>query len=88
MEHRKSSEIRAPKLSETVGGRRTAMRLMRRQSTGVTAVYEPDPVAAGNGTRVLIFESAVAGTTRVTQFPQDWSRLSDDELVALRRAAR
>lgn len=87
MEQRRSSETRAPRLSETLGGRRTAMRMMHRKSTGMTAVYEQDPTAQDAGARTLVFESVVAGTTRVAQFPENWSRLSDDELAALRRAA-
>lgn len=86
MEHRNSQELRAHRPSQTLGARRTAMRMMNRRSTGVTAVYEQDPTAQDAGARTLIFES-VSGATRVTKFPQDWQRLSDDELSALRRAA-
>lgn len=86
MEHRNSKEVRAPRLSQTLGARRTAMRMMNRKSTGVTAVYEQDPISVEAGSRTLVFES-VAGCTRVQQFPPDWQRLSDDELAALRRAA-
>jgi hypothetical protein len=86
MEHRNSQEIRAPRPSQTLGARRTAMRMMNRKSTGVTAVYEQDPMAQDAGIRTLVFES-IAGCTRVTKYPADWGRLSDDELAALRRAA-
>lgn len=87
MENRKSGETRAPRPSQTLGGRRTQMRMMNRRSTGIMAVYEPDPTAQEGGARVLIFESALAGTTKVTQFPENWGRMSDEELAALRRAA-
>ena len=86
MDHRNSQEIRTPRPSQTLGARRTAMRMMNRKSTGVTAVYEQDPTAQDAGTRTLIFEW-MAGKAQVTQFPADWHKLSDDELAALRRAA-
>ena len=62
MEHRKSLEITAPSaqpapvparpsqaLRQTTGARRTAMRIMQRKSTGITAVYEQDPLATQAG---------------------------------------
>ena len=88
MDQRNSQEIPAPRPTArpTTGVRRTAMRVMRRQSAGIVAVYEQDPVASQAGTRTLVFESASA-CTRLTQFPEQWQLLSDDELAALRRSA-
>jgi len=86
MSHRDSKEVRAPRPSQTLGGRRTAMRLMRRQSVGMVAVYEQDPTAQEAGTRALVFEM-IGGCKRVVEFPADWQRLSDDELSAIRRSA-
>lgn len=85
MEHRKSREIAAPSARPTLGTRRTAMRVMHRKSQGIVAVYEQDPTANEAGTRTLVFESATS-CARVVNFPAEWHRLSDDELVALRRA--
>ena len=100
MEKRRSLEVTAPtgnpaqnapapraRPSQMTGSRRTAMRIMTRKSVGVVAVYEQDPTVENSGTRALVFESG-KGTTRVEQFPADWQRLSEEELAALRRAAR
>jgi len=87
MEQRKSQEIPAQRPTRpTTGVRRTAMRVMQRKSVGIMAVYEQDPVAAQAGTRTLVFESASV-CTRLSQFPEQWQLLSDDELAALRRSA-
>ena len=85
MEQRKSQEIAAPSGRPTLGTRRTAMRVMHRKSQGIVAVYEQDPIATEAGTRTLVFESATS-CARLANFPAEWQRLSDDELVALRRA--
>ena len=62
------------------------MRVMHRKSVGVMAVYEQDPIAADAGMRMLVFESPSL-CTRVVNFPAEWQRLSDEELVAIRRAS-
>jgi hypothetical protein len=85
---RPSQEMRAPALSgtrNTLGARRTKMRVLHRRSQGIVAVYEQDPTV-DDTTPKLVFESP-AKCTRVTQYPAEWQRLSDDELVALQRAA-
>ena len=56
-------------------------------SCGLVAVYEQDPVAAQAGTRTLVFESPSV-CVRLSQFPEQWQLLSDDELAALRRSAK
>ena len=60
------------------------MRVMHRKSCGIMAVYEQDPVATEAGKRTLVFESP-ASCTRVANFPEEWQRLSDDELATIRR---
>ena len=85
MEQRNSKEMTAPSARQTLGSRRTAMRVMHRKSMGIVAVYEQDPPAASAGSRTLVFESPTS-CTRVSDFPSEWQRLSDDELAAIRRA--
>jgi hypothetical protein len=85
MQQRNSREIAPPSARPTMGVRRTAMRVMHRKSQGIVAVYEQDPTAAEAGIRTLVFES-VTSCARLSSFPAEWQRLSDDELVALRRA--
>jgi len=100
MEHRKSLEITlpsAPRPSDATtapaapgtrtksGTRRTAMRVMNRKSVGMMAVYEQDPTITEAGTRQLVFESTKS-CTRVTNFPADWQKLTEEELVAIRRS--
>ena len=93
MERRNSQEIpaappQAPakRPSQTMGTRRTMLRMMKRQSVGLVAVYEQDPQASEAGTRTLVFEM-LTGKVRVTHFPPDWQRLTDDELSRIRRSA-
>ena len=84
---RPSQEMRAPSISSarnTLGARRTKMRVLHRKSQGIVAVYEQDPTL-DDTTRSLVFESPVK-CTRLSQFPAEWQRMSDDELIALQRA--
>lgn len=83
---RPSQELRAPSARSTLGARRTKMRVLHRKSQGIVAVYEQDPTADEVGARTLVFESP-AKCVRLSQFPAEWQRLSDDELVAIQRAA-
>ena len=83
---RNSQEMTAPSPRTTAGFRRTAMRVMQRKSQGIVAVYEQDPTVADAGKRLLVFETPKC-CTRVTQFPEAWQRLSDDELVAIQHKA-
>lgn len=84
MERRDSREIPAPSARHTMGTRRTKMRVLHRKSQGIVAVYEQDPTVAEAGSRTLVFESTTK-CTRVTDFPPEWQRLSEDELVAIQR---
>lgn len=80
--------MRAPSARQTLGARRTKMRVLHRKSQGIVAVYEQDPIAVDAGApRTLVFETP-ASCTRITQFPPEWQRLSDDELVAIQRGVR
>lgn len=85
MEHQGSEDgAKAPR--NTSASRRTAMRLMQRKSQGLVAVYEQDPETPDTDARALVFESR-AHKVQVTPVPTEWQRLSDDDLVALQRAA-
>lgn len=77
---------RASRAVDARGTRRTMMRVMQRKSVGMVAVFEQDP-GAGATQRTLVFESPTF-CTRVTNFPAEWQRMTDDELAALRRAAQ
>ena len=85
MENRDSKPMAAPDLNSTRGTRRTKMRVMQRKSVGVMAVYEQDPTVDNAGSRMLVFEMP-AGSKKVSEFPPEWHRLTDDELAAIRRA--
>ena len=67
---------------QTLGARRLKMRVMHRKSVGIVAVYEQDPPQS-DGKRALVFESSNV-CTRVDQYPDEWQRLSDEELTAIR----
>lgn len=83
MEQRNSKEMPAQEARNTLGLRRTKLRVLHRKSQGIVAVYEQDPTPAETE-RTLVFETP-AQCTRITQFPDYWQRLSDDELVAIQR---
>jgi hypothetical protein len=86
MDQRKSREIPALPAPD-LGKRRTQMRVLHRKSQGIVAVYEQDPIAVEKGARTLVFETP-ASCTKVAQFPSEWQRLSDDELVRIQREGR
>ena len=84
---RPSQEMRVPSVPSTrntLGARRTKMRVLHRKSQGIVAVYEQDPTL-DDSARTLVFESPVK-CTRLSQYPVEWQRLSDDELIALQRS--
>src|SRR5262245_8676575 len=81
-----SSKHRTSRVVDARGTRRTMMRVMQRKSVGMVAGYEQDE-KAGATQRTLVFEST-SFCTRVTNFPAEWQRLTDDELATLRRAAQ
>jgi len=58
------------------------MRMVRTPVHGIVLIYEADPVAGENGQRTLVFESGKT-VEQLSQFPQDWRRMSDDDLLAL-----
>lgn len=61
--------------------RRVAMRVIQ-NGLQMMAVFEMDPVRPGEA-RALVFE-ATDSWIRIDDFPADWHRLPDDELLALR----
>jgi hypothetical protein len=73
-----------PKSRETIGGRRAAMRVVQ-AGTRMVVVYEQDPTSAELGARTLVFESGDS-IVRLAQYPADWRKLKDDELLALPKA--
>ena len=85
--HRDSQEVRQQQQTTraSVGNRRTAMKVLQRKSQGVVLVYELEPMVVNAGPRLLCFES-VKTTRQIEQFPDDWRRLADDDLIALSRS--
>ena len=71
------------KARATIGGRRAAMRVVMDSLNGMIVIYEQDATALEPGPRTLVFESTT-GTIRLERFPEDWRRMSDDALLALR----
>ena len=70
-----------PKSRETVGGRRAAMRVVTAGSRMVI-VYEQDPTASDTGPRMLVFESGDS-IVRLAEYPAEWRKMRDEELLAL-----
>ena len=71
------------KARATIGGRRAAMRVVMDCLNGMVVVYEQDSTPLEAGPRTLVFEST-SGAQRLEKFPEDWRRMSDDALLALR----
>lgn len=71
------------RVRSTIGGRRAAMRVVMDRLNGMVVVYEQDSTPLEAGPRTLVFESP-SGTHRLGKFPEDWRRMSDDALLALR----
>jgi hypothetical protein len=70
-----------PKSRETIGGRRAAMRVVQAGSR-LVVVYEQDPLATDAGPRELVFESGDS-IVRLAQYPADWRKMKDEDLLAL-----
>lgn len=81
---RDSQEVRQQQQTTraSVGNRRTAMKVLQRKSQGVVLVYELEPMVVNAGPRLLVFET-VKATKQTEEFPDDWRRLSDDDLIAI-----
>lgn len=72
------------KVRNTIGGRRAAMRVVMDRLNGMVVVFEQDASSSlAAGPRELVFE-AQSGLFRLEKFPDDWRRLSDEELLSLR----
>lgn len=56
------------------------MRVVMDRLNGMVVVFEQDLAA---GQRELVFETQ-SGLFRLEKFPDDWRRLSDEELLSLR----
>lgn len=67
----------------TIGGRRAAMRVVMDRLNGMIVVYEQDTTTSPDGPRQLVFESTT-GMIRLDAYPEEWRRLSDEGLLALR----
>ena len=63
------------------GSRRHTMRVVKDTDGGMVLVYEADP-ATPAGSRTLVFESGT-GRHRLDQYPSDWRRMGDRELLSL-----
>jgi hypothetical protein len=68
------------KARNTIGGRRAAMRVVMDRLAGMVVVYEQE---ASVGPTQLVFESPKA-VIRLDTYPDDWRRMSDETLLALR----
>ena len=84
--HRDSQEVRkqAATTRASVGNRRTAMKVLQRKSQGVVLVYELEPMVVNAGPRLLVFES-VKSVYQTENFPDDWRRLADEDLIAIQK---
>jgi hypothetical protein len=67
----------------TIGGRRAAMRVVLDRLNGMIVVYEQDTTNLPDGPRQLVFESPT-GNIRLDAYPEEWRRMSDEALLALR----
>jgi hypothetical protein len=81
VQRRDSGSWGKPKSRETIGGRRAAMRVVQ-AGMRMVVVYEQEPAANDPESRALVFE-APDSIVRLTQFPADWRKLKDEELLAL-----
>jgi hypothetical protein len=57
------------------------MRVLIDPNGGMVLVYESEP-AVNAGPRTLVFESG-EGRYRLDQYPSDWRRMGDRELLSL-----
>ena len=71
------------KVRTTVGGRRAAMRVVMDRLNGMVIVYEQDMTNIEGGPRALVFE-ATTGVVRLDTFPENWRKMGDEALLALR----
>jgi hypothetical protein len=81
VQRRDSGSWGKPRSRETIGGRRAAMRVVQ-AGMRMVIVYEQEPTANDPESRALVFE-APDSIVRLTQFPADWRKLKDEELLAL-----
>jgi len=75
-----------PSTVSQAGSRRAAMRVVQ-DGDSVMLVYEFETGMLAEGPPTLVFERTGA-RRELTQFPVDWRRMSDSQLVELIQAAR
>ena len=66
---------------KAVDSQRGPQRMIQRGAAAIITVYEREPADA-SGDRVLVFETAEF-TIQLRAYPQDWNRMTDDQLIAL-----
>ena len=82
MEPREGVNATRPRTSHAIfGSRRCAMRVIQ-SGRELVAVYEQDPVDV-RSPRLLVFETP-GSSVCLDAYPQDWNRMADDALLALR----
>jgi hypothetical protein len=81
VQRRDSGSWGKPKSRETVGGRRAAMRVVQ-AGTRMVVIYEQEPTASDPDSRTLVFESGDS-IIRLTQYPADWRKMRDEDLLEL-----
>jgi len=59
------------------------MRVMMDSLNGMVVVYEQDAAPGEPGPRTLVFETQ-ASSVRLETFPEEWRRLDEEALLALR----
>ncbi len=75
-----------PSALPAAGSRRAAMRVVQ-DGDSVMLVYEFETGMLAEGPPTLVFERTGA-RRELTEFPVDWRRMSDAQLVALIQASR
>ncbi len=71
------------KVRNTIGGRRAAMRVLIDRLNGMVVVYEQEATTVEDGPRSLVFET-MSGVVKLDEFPENWRRMGDEALLALR----
>jgi hypothetical protein len=84
VQRRDSGSWGKPKSRETVGGRRAAMRVVQ-AGMRMVVIYEQEPTATDPNPRTLVFESGDS-IVRLREYPADWRKLRDEELLELTKS--
>ena len=81
--HERSTKEQEVGSRSSRASQRYAMRVIHEDGRGVVLVYETGLTSSANGPRSLVFEWANA-SAELAQFPADWRKMEDEELLALR----